>query len=1200
MRYFGHSKRIQKLLAGCILSAWALGFSSSVLAANYVINSSTTWGDTTLVAGDTLHITSTGTLNLVNGIQGGDLTMTLGAGDFLRIDSGGILDLSATGLGGSGGILNIFDSGVGTSVIINGLIRSNGLGSGNGGRISINADTITVGNNATIQALAGATGLGGSINLNQTTGILSIGTNATINTSGGTNATSNLITLQGDGVAMDGQLIANGLGTADGGHITMISDNGRIRILSNGDATAIAAGTGDGGTFEVRGARGTANFVWDNCTGSCNDTGEMFQTHNNVVINVAGASANDGVLRIGRSTAGTTNLNFNKYTGQEDTFQGVGDVYVGDDGGNSTATTITRYDHNTEFNGSNPNILLYSTSGNLNAVTANDFDSVSAFTNTGRINITDQNDVTVTSLGTTATTQRARIVGLNNGTVTLENVNFPTAQVQVRTDGDIVANTNIVDASFFRFFGETGGSSKANSVTFQSTGDALINRIQADDVDLRSGGNLTMQDAEITNTAIIQTAGNFTGNTTNNNYGTSTSITAVNAGVRDSAGTFVLDGLNISGNLSVQSASGVGVDINNADVTGSTAIALSGGGADITGTTGNIFRGTSNLNTGGTGTADINLTADFQGQATLFGGTINAVDTGGNFSAFVTNSGTDVTLSNTAGGNLSATVQQLNSTSGGRLEATTAGDINLTGFGLVTTNDTLVANSTSGGNITVSNMTLNGGLGVSGTSGAATGATAGVDVGTAGGDIAFNNMTITGDVNVNSTGGITIGTSGSETDVTGNVTFNTAFTKDITGEGSFAGTVAGSGGRVGFTVSSGDFTSGGVTATGSTGWHGLSDETLIVETTNGDILGNGYTTSGAGNLRLQAGNSGSVLATNNIDVGGISANQDAVFIATGDASGAGSGTAINVTSGSVGGNITATSVNASNYYDWTNGDVDITLDSGNLRTLWVRALGNVDLAATGGSILQDESTWSTWNQKKTIRATGDVNLTATGSANSYVNTGVVNHYGSNVTIEASGSNGGTSAQLYGHVSGDLTVQNVGGGNMVGDVYLGTSVGDAQDLTDVYTVVDVLGTTDVSTAGNVRLYGSFGGAVDVTANNVVGTVDRGNLTINQINATATSGLGVNLTAVRGSIQGSNITTAGAAYAALQAGSEFPRDKYSNVNVTGVNVGGDLIVTVSGSDTGNTSGSSVSVTGSVGGTSSASHITDDAHLGTVSMP
>ena len=65
--------------------------------------------------------THTGTLNLINGIQGGDLTMTLGAGDFLLIDAGGILDLSATGLGGNGGILNVFDSAAGTSIIINGL-----------------------------------------------------------------------------------------------------------------------------------------------------------------------------------------------------------------------------------------------------------------------------------------------------------------------------------------------------------------------------------------------------------------------------------------------------------------------------------------------------------------------------------------------------------------------------------------------------------------------------------------------------------------------------------------------------------------------------------------------------------------------------------------------------------------------------------------------------------------------------------------------------------------------------------------------------------------------------------------------------------------------------------------------------------------------------------------------------------------------
>lgn len=1200
MRYWQIFKRIRPLLAGYILFIWAFGFTASAWAATYTINSTTNWGNTTLNAGDNLHITGTGRLNIINGINGGNLSLTLGTGNFLRIDSGGILDLSAIASGGNGGILNVFDSGNATSIIINGLIRSNGLGSGNGGRINLNADTITMGNNAAIQAMAGTTGLGGSVNVNQTSGILNVGSNFNIDTTGGSNATNNLITLQGDGVAMDGQLIANGTGSSNGGKVMLISNDGRIRITQNGDVTATATGTGNGGTFEIRARRGTTNLNWDNCTGSCADTGEDIQVHNNAVVNVAGASANNGVIRIGRSSSGNIVLNFSAFNGQEDTFQGAGSVYIGNDGGNTIANTVSNYDHTIDFNGSNPNILLFSGSGNITASTGIDFDRVAAFTDSGQITISDQNDITVTTLGNNTSTARGLIRAYNGGTVTLQNVNYGTAQVQIRTDGDIIATNNIGNAGFFRIMGQNGGTTKANSVTFQSLSDATINRIQADDVDLRSGGNLIVTDAEITNTATIHTTGNFTGNATNNNYGTSTSITAVNAGIRDNSGTLVLDGVTTSGNLSVQGASGVGVTINNADVTGATNIVLSGGGADITGTTGNIFRGTSILNTGGTGTADINLTADFRAQTTLTGGTINVIDNGGNLSAVVANSGATANLTNTAGGNVSATVQNLNGTSAGQLNVTTAGNINLTGSSFTTTNDTLVANSTAGGDIIVSNMTLNGGLGVIGTSGTATGASTGVNVGTSGGDITLNNMTINGNVNINSTGNINVGSTGNATAVNGTTTVNTTFTKDATGNGTFGGAVSGSAGRVGFTANSGNFTSGGLTATGSAGWYGLSDETMIVYTANGDILGNGYTTSGAGNMRLQAGSNTSLLATNNINVAGVSASQDAIFIATGDDSGAGTGTAINVSSGNVAGNIIATSVNASNYYDWTNGDVDITLNSGNLRTLWVRSFGDVNLTASNGSILQDESTWSTWNLKKTIRSTGDVNLTATGSASSYVNTGVVTHYGGNVNIEASGTNAGKSAQLYGHVNGNLTVQNVGGGNMIDDVWLGTSVGDAQNVSDVHTVLDVVGTTTVRTAGDVKLYGAFTGAANITGNTVIGTIDRGNLTVNQINSTATSGAGVNLTTVRGSILGSNISTAGTASAALTAGSVFPRDKNSHVNVTGANIGGNLIITVAGSDNGSTSGNSVTVTGSVGGTSSANHVTDNAHLGNVTMP
>ena len=595
------------------------------------------------------------------------------------------------------------------------------------------------------------------------------------------------------------------------------------------------------------------------------------------------------------------------------------------------------------------------------------------------------------------------------------------------------------------------------------------------------------------------------------------------------------------------------------------------------------------------------MSTNFIGNVTIVGDDVDIIDTAGGitFDLFESGAtGTSTVVANGAGADVDITIDDLMNGGFGVLEITAPDDITIAGDTWMTSGDELVANSTGGGDIIVDNINMTGTIDLTGITGTATGGSGGVFLGTNGGSYTITNVT-TDDINITTNNAnITIGTAGNENTVN-DFTFN-AGNADVIGYSNFTGNIAGSAGRIGIEDTAGDLAVNGITATGSTGYYGAADETLILETHSGDITGSGITTSGAGNMRLMAGAFDQINTGNQINVTNVSAAQDASFFSTYS----GAGDAISVTGTSnVAGNIIASGVNASNQYAAVDGNVDISLSSGDLTTamVWTDSGRNIDLTATNGSILQDSAAYPFTFNGKTIFALGDVTLTS-GGATGIVNTGVRNPgAGNDLTIRAGGVSGGTSVQLWGRVDGNLLVERTAGTAVTGDVYLGNTLGASEDdLADTFQIVDVLGSTTVRSTEDVNLYGSFQGGVNLTGNTVDINTDKGNFSVNSIVTTATTGTAVDIDLRRGAMTGGNITTAGSSHVILATGNVAGRDKISYIDLTNVSTGGNLTASVLGSTNGGASGSSISITGSTGGSTTVNDGQGGSPIGSVSTP
>lgn len=1162
---------------------------------------------------DSMTISSGGVLNIknANGVDGASFLLTLPDGGIFRIQTGGILNLGAVSGNGNGGNFTVNLGGTTGTIRLDGggsTIKTNGLGSGSGGVISLNGTTWTLAGTSTVQALGGSSGSGGNIAFNNPTGAIAVPVNFNVQTNGLSDATHNLITISGTGVSNDGQISASGIANSGGGIITLKATNGTVVQTGNGDLITTGAGTGAGGTIDLRAGQGATALFISGTAGS-----GLIQITGGSGMNVsAGGTApagSGGTIKIGRSTSGTVSQDFNaalNITGAT----GFNEVDWGNDGGMTTGLTLS----NATIV---PVIGMFST-GNITATGNNSFNTVKAVsTGGGTVAVTQVNgggNLLVSQLQNTGTTTI-----INNDTtnrnITLQNATQTGGTLNLQTNGSITANTNENVSGTINITGAAGAGNKAGTVTISNAADTTLGRLEAATATVAStgaGSDITLSNANITNGLTLNSAQDITA-TTANTFGTTVAATGRNIALTDAAASqFTANGVTATGTLALTSANNQNLSLTSVDATGATTL-TSGGSGNITGNTGLILRNTATINSG---TGNTTLTGDFRGALTLSGNTITLADTGSTLdvASITTGVNTTSTLSaNSAGA--SATVSSNDLGGVGQAKLLVTADKNIT-FSKIPAasnfDDTLVLTSNSGGNIVLDTVPMATGIPITvGTTAynIAT-ATQGIWGSTNGGNVTLTNVSSPAAVSVTTNNGsVTLGTStsGKSDALSGSLTVN-AGTADVLGYGSFTGTNTITGGRIFFDATTGNFSSGGLTASSSSGWNGAADQTLYILAENGAITGSGFTTSGAGNIVLQAGTSAGG-AGNYINISNLSANQNASLFATG----ANAGTAINVAgTSSIGGNLTATGISSGNATAATNGGINVTATSGNIKTALVWADGGgstINLTANNGSILQDTSVFSGTSAGvaagKTIWSTGPINLTANGSATSYIDAGVMaltaSGSGGNVTAKANGATGGVSINLRGRADGTVTATNIAGGNTTGDVYLGTSIGAQANLDDTNgTVFDAMGATTVKSAGNVKLYGGFYGPITVTGKTVTGVADKGNLNFSQVTSSATTGTGISFTALQGKMTGGNLSTAAGASIFLQAGSSMPRDKLANITLTSVNSGGNIDVVVAGSSNGLSTGTSVSITGSKSGTSSAKDLNNSTPLGTVSMP
>lgn len=118
-------------------------------------------------------------------------------------------------------------------------IAADSFGSGDGGRLEIDTERLTIAEEGYVRVLSSGSGKGGSVTIRATD---------TVTIDGGT--TPSLGTLLSSSVLFLGSLESPELIEAEGGDITVITDS--LRLLRGGRITALTAGAGDAGTITIQ------------------------------------------------------------------------------------------------------------------------------------------------------------------------------------------------------------------------------------------------------------------------------------------------------------------------------------------------------------------------------------------------------------------------------------------------------------------------------------------------------------------------------------------------------------------------------------------------------------------------------------------------------------------------------------------------------------------------------------------------------------------------------------------------------------------------------------------------------------------------------------------------------------------------------------------------------------------------------------
>ena len=392
--------------------------------------------------------------------NGGALHL-LSSGGAINLGSTGSLNANAFLSGGNGGLILLN----GNSLALNGSILANGLGAGRGGMIQLVGNSIDVQSLANFAARGGSTtSLGGAIDVNSA-GIVTIANGAVLNAQGLTDATSNLITISGTGVNVDGLINANGVTGDDAGKIVVTGDT--VAISGTGQLLADAS-TGAGGTITITGDTTVgglvaASSIADNA-GTITITGDT-TIDGTVRTNTSADSKSGGTITVSGTSAQGLTLQNNGFISANGKSAGTDST-----GGNVTATTgsitlgpgkITTHGSFTG-DGQGGNVNLTATNTNITAQDGFELQNLAA--KGGSTNLTASNGSIYVNSG-------SKILGQGDGTTTLNL----TANHNITVGGLVEAggfkdgdggtlNVNIpMDALFNKEFELTGsGTISAN------------------------------------------------------------------------------------------------------------------------------------------------------------------------------------------------------------------------------------------------------------------------------------------------------------------------------------------------------------------------------------------------------------------------------------------------------------------------------------------------------------------------------------------------------------------------------------------------------------------------------------------------------------------------------------------------------------------------------------------------------------------
>jgi len=945
-----------------------------------------------------------------------------GNGGYLVINSSGGINLGSTGslnanaaiLGGNGGFITLN----GSTLTINGLITTNGLGSGRGGVINLIGNTIDIGSVAVLSARSGSSSsYGGKIDIDGS-GLVTVANGATLATSGLSNGTSNLIEISGAGVNLDGLVNATGVGSGDGGTVTIIATTSGTFIGNTSQVLAYSS-NGNGGSVNLDGnvtvegsvqAHSGANGKTGGVITITGSNTESLTVQNGGILYVNGrtgtatSTGNAGTIDV---DTGSVNL-ANGYVKAEGGWNGghAGTIDIRSTNGNITVGNGMQVLATGDTAGT---VLLSATGGNVNinsgGAVKSQGDTSSTLTlsgnaitvaglleaggwqdnNGGTLNITSNTtDVTISS-GGVVSSRGGSLAATNGG-----DVNINASRDIILSGATSGSDNNRPNDAHIRVYGNAFGGTlgQGGVITLTAGDDFLANEyvtVNANGTSVPSGSTFTKSVINITaaNTATIDGIYQAGGRLNSNGGGGLINITAGNNITIDAT-----SALKASVSDVLVGATGDGGRIDITSTNGN--IGISGGSTVI----GGVTRGLMDFSSGTTGDGgQLNITAN-NGIITLAG--VNLNGSGGSNGGVInllasSNINIDALSSLITSGIATATknriIMQGNSVSMlGSLTATSSAGGG--GYVQIVNNGAAITGSPAAG-INVNGSTQGGTIYLTGTS-----------VDTAGnynyGDAHVVLEGTTGNVIVDQTltaRELTLKANGST--VSANADFSNV------------GMINASGNVISITGSSGNMAIGNMTSTGNT--------TLLAS--NGSMtLGSGKTlTSSGGALSMTTGagsngnitNSGAALS----GASGITLSADGNLTGTsGSYSGTITATADNISltasSGNMsGGNMSAQSIAlTTNSGDYTQiSGTTLTSKNGNDGgSVSINANGSISFAGSGGTDIDVTANTTNGGLGGGISLTAGQNVTLTGNLDSrgYLRTSNSTGHGGNITISA--------------------------------------------------------------------------------------------------------------------------------------------------------------------------------------------------------